>query len=42
MAKQVKTVKARQGDRSRFSLNVLLISLPLAFAVLLALYFVYF
>ena len=36
--KLLKTVPARQGDRSRLNLVVLSISLPLAFAALLVLY----
>lgn len=39
--KLARTVPTRQGDRSRFNLVVLLISLPVAFALLLVLYFLF-
>ena len=42
LRKLLKTVPTRQGDRSRLSLVVLSISLPLAFAALLVLYFAFF
>ena len=39
--KLLKTVATRQGDRSRLSLVVLSISLPLAFVALLVFYFAF-
>ncbi len=40
--KLLRPVPTRQGDRSRFNLVILSISLPVAFVALLGLYFAFF